>query len=454
MKARFRVRVAGGREFTLDTLDAFARRVHAGDITPYDLVFDGLTGEWAPARSHPAYRLSVDPLVTGTDVPLSDEVDVAEDGASGGQADRSVQDADPAEMALVDVDAPSPDEEKRAFIARMDEERRADPDRAPLEAEIPLMDPRSGMVAEIVPEPAYEDDRETGATGRPTAGEPVGSPYRPVARRAPRFGPTPPPGHRWSSWAGFFALLCVGLAGTATVAWSALRTSGPFPRSEPSFNGAARAARPIVPMESAVRAGAYAGFLHAVDSIRTELGVGAVPDVWLQGRYLANPSAHPEVRDYWERAITFVETVHDDETRLYHGAYVASAERAGMSGSMLTLRMAGAAGDFAAGEAARDSLYAAVWNLAAAAISLHDIVVSLQGRVTYEPARGPHLSAAPVIEAVGVDQDAQTRMERALDRVLAAMRPLQNGEVSSAGAKARVPTWIENGLKTLGSGVS
>lgn len=450
MMARFRIRAAGGREFTLGTLDAFVRRVHSGDITPYDLVFDGLTGEWSPARAHPAYQLSVDPLVTGGDEPRD-----------SAEAEAPALDEDATTMDLVEVEAPSPDEEKRAFIARMEEERRADPDRAPLEAEVTLLDERSEIVAEMGPEAVSEAPPVEPVAAAPVARkkEPwrvaSGRRERIKVRRIPRVRPLPASGHHWSSWAAFSVLVCVGLAGTATVAWSALRTSGPFPRNEePGIAAVTRAARPIVPTEAAIRAGAYEDFLSAVDSIRRSLGVDAVPEVWLQGDYLANPTAYPGVRDYWERALTFVETVHTDDASLYHDAYLDAAARAGLGGPMLSLRMAGADGDFAAGQAERDSLYSAVWNVARAAVSLHDVVVSLQGRIRYEPVQGKHLSNAPVIEAVGTDPEAQTLLEGALDRVLTALKPLQTGQVSAEGAKARVPIWIENGLRKLGAGIS
>ncbi len=469
MKARFRIRASGGREYTLGTLDAFARRVHSGEIAPDDLVYDVLTREWAPARSHPAYLLSVDPLVTGTDRHAGEEATdeaaaaapaatAADDTTAGPDAgregegsgtDRQEPDADPTAIALVDVASPSPDEEKRAFIARMEEERLSDPDRSPLENEVSLVDPRSEMVSEIVPE------AKVLAAAQPVAGRRRASHWHRPAARIPTRLPYPAQsGRRWGSWAAFSALLCVGLAGTATVAWSALRTNEPFLRGAATLTGTTRAARPVVPAESAIRLGAYEGFLRSVDSIRTDLGVYSVPASWLEGRYLSDPGAYPEVREYWERMASLVETVHDQDARLYRDAYLSAAERGGLSGPMLRLRMAGAVGDFAARKATRDSLYMQVWNLATAALNLHSVVLSLSGRVAYEPLRGPRVSADPIIEAVGTDPDAQARLESALDRVLTALKPLQIGEVSELGARARVAGWLGRGLRSLGSGAS
>ncbi len=455
MKARFQIRAAGGREFTLSTLDAFVRGVHAGDISPYDLVFDALAGEWAPARSHPAYLLSVDPLVAAPEggARLEEDIDAADaadgprvDGIEAVEAEGSGQAVLPSPaqvptMELVELDAPSPEHEKQAFIAHMEEERRLDPDRAPLEEEVTLVDPRAGMVSEITA------TRNEGVLVLPS-GTATAAPR--IGHRAPRA--SAPPRHR-GSWVAFSALLCLGLAGTATAAWAALRGDGSLPWESAAVVVARTAPRPIVPAEAPVRAGAYEGFMHAVDSIRQSLGIGPVPDAWLQGHYLADPSAYPQVRDYWDRMAVFVQTVRERESVLYRDSYLAAAERSGMSGPTLSLRMAGAAGDFAALQPERDSLYARVWSLATAAISLDRTLFALKGRVAYEPVRGPRVSTDPVIEAVGTDGGARIRLGAALDRVLSAMRPLQNGQVTAEGAKVRVPMWLETGLRSLGTSI-
>lgn len=445
MTPRFRIRVAGRDEFALDTLDAFVQKVQEGDVGPDDLVFDELTGEWVPARSHPAYRLSGDPLVTqdGGD-PGASEQDASGAEATEGPVDGA--EADEASMQLVDVEEASPEEEAREFIARMEQERRAEEEDAPsLGRDMTLVGRESDTLSGIMPPSTPPRGPESSGRSAPaappfntsTAAMRAKRPGRPARRR---WG-------RWAWWAGVFAVLCVGLAATATVAWSALRSGGWL--SGRGVDADTREARPVVTTEASVRESAFEGFVKSVERLRVDMGVGAVPSIWLEGRYLADPSVYPQVKEYWERYLRFVESAHQSEVELYRNAYLEVADRAGIGGPMRSLRAAGAASDFEADSAARDSLYAQVRKLATEALSLNATLVALKGRVSYEPSRGERLSADPVIEAAGTDPEAQAELEQALDRVLVAIAPLQNGETSREGARARAPTWLVDGMKSL-----
>jgi len=444
MTARFRIRVAGGREITLDTLEAFVQRVQAGDIGPSDLVFDGLTGEWAPARSHPAFDLSVDPLVSS---------DQAEHGKAGQHSAHEMEAPDPLDdwsgydeptMDLVDIEESSPEEETRAFIARMEQERRSEDDLFGGRNDLRLVDSRSGTLSGVQPPPQRRTSPELTRTRRAGVSAPQAQ-----ARTTARVGAPPPAPRRgrWRWWAGFSLLLCVGLGASATVAWPALRTSGPFPRRESPPE--ARDTRPVEATESAIRGAADETFVRSIERLRRESDVGAVPFAWLQGRYLSDPTAYPEVQHYWERYLRFVETAHEREGEFYRDAYLNAEERAGIAGPMRSLRMAAAADDFASSRSQRDTIYAKVWKLAAAALSLHETLVALKGRISYEPLRGSRVSADPVIEAAGTDPDAQARLEAALDRVLAAMAPLQNGELTRRGARQHAPTWLVDEMRRV-----
>jgi hypothetical protein len=74
------------------------------------------------------------------------------------------------------------------------------------------------------------------------------------------------------------------------------------------------------------------------------------------------------------------------------------------------------------------------------------MLLAAEGRVTYEPARSQRLSLDPVIEAAGQDPETQSRLEAALDRVLAAL--LGAGAVSAAD-RALVPSSLVDGLRTV-----
>ena len=53
MTVRFRIRTPRGQELSFASQEMFAEFVRSGDLSPDDLVYDGDTGEWAPARTHP-----------------------------------------------------------------------------------------------------------------------------------------------------------------------------------------------------------------------------------------------------------------------------------------------------------------------------------------------------------------------------------------------------------------
>ena len=71
MRARFRIRKQDGGELTPGSLEAFTRLVRSGEIEELDLIYDALTGEWAPARAHPVYRTVLDGMHLGEDLGLS-----------------------------------------------------------------------------------------------------------------------------------------------------------------------------------------------------------------------------------------------------------------------------------------------------------------------------------------------------------------------------------------------
>jgi hypothetical protein len=95
--------------------------------------------------------------------------------------------------------------------------------------------------------------------------------------------------------------------------------------------------------------------------------------------------------------------------------------------------------DFAAQAPLREEHYRRVRELAASAVSLHDLLVELGSRVTYEPMRGKGISADPVLEAAGADPAAQALLEEALDRVLAGLRAPGGDALRD---RARLAAWM------------
>jgi hypothetical protein len=444
MDARFRIRTQDGQELTPRNLDIFSDLVRSGVVQPQDQVFDALTGEWATASHHPMVQLLLDPLVVDpTAEPLERRVAGREEAPvdEAGEGD--------AGLTLELVEESSPEEEAQAFIARMDEERRSDPDVPALSHELAMVD----GAAPAVVEPTVDESSE--AASQAAAVEPVqparrDAPPEPwVPRvveeerpRAPRPGK---PKYRQRGWVN------AGILGSAVLALSLSVLLPPGSSDTPLAEGFAQAeegrssARLVPRNEEEARSMALATFLDGVEALREEMGVGEVPGIWLEGSYLADPGAYPEVRRYWERQLAFLDAVRAAEVTLYRGAYLTAANAAGLSGPVRSLRLAAAQEDFAASWGRRDALYERVEELARSALALDDLVLRMTGRVTYEPIAGRRVSADPVIEAAGADPEAQARLEAALDRVL---RALAQPDGSSRD-RATVPTWLVDGLRRV-----
>ena len=399
MQARFRIRTPEGQEFEPRTLEIFSEMVRSGVVRPQDMVFDALTAQWVEAGRHPMVHLFQDPLVTEPPAVTRD-----------------------IHLALVDSSGPSAEEAEAAFIRRMEEERRTDPERVPLALDLPVIRGPSAR-----PAPAGEDAsgaRKRGLDDGPSALVVLAPPRR----------------HRTRSIPGRSHLALTGAA-VAAVALAVGLVS--FRASEsPAATLAAVAETPTsvaVRAEGAVRDAAGAAFLGQVSRLRGDAGVTEVPAVWLEGRYLADAAAHPEVRTYWEQVRTFVDAVQLGEADLYREAWLGAAGGLGLSGPVRSLRLATALEDFAGEAPSREEHYRRVRELSASALALHDLLVELGDRVTYEPLRGAGLSADPVLEAAGADPGAQTLLEDALDRVLAALRS-QGGD--SLRDRARLAAWM------------
>lgn len=434
MDARFRIRTREGKELEPRTLEIFSELVRSGVIRPDDLVFDALTGEWAPARVHPMVRLFQDPLAVD---PMARSLDAriaaAEPpggGAPGGGGSGGL------ELDLVAPPQVSPQEEARAFIEKMEAERRDDPEQPALARDLPLTSDGPTVVEGLVASPA------------PPRVQPLHVPFPAVVEE---YGPSRrrrPGGHPgWRRWA-----VGLGLAGVGTAAMVLGLGVGGDGRRAQELEGLAQAetARPVRAVsasEEDVRGAAYSGFLREVDGVRGRLALGEVPSVWLEGRYLAGARGYPEVRRYWEQARAYTEEVRRREVELYRAAFLSAAEGLGLSGPVRSLRLATAVEDFTAAAPAREEHYTRMGELAAAALDLHAVLVELEGRVTYEPIRGQRVSADPVLEAAGTDEEAQALLEMALDRVL---RALHGPDGTEPGERSQVSGWLVRGLEGVG----
>ncbi len=388
MQSRFLIRMREGQEVAPRTLDAFSEMVRSGAIRPDDLVFDALTGVWVPAERHPMVQLFKDLIEHD---PLSGSAD---EDHLGSAREFTLTDGRPTLDA-----APEPDP-------------------------LPVVDAERSSGSLVVPAPPLVEE--------PCADAPR---WRRAAwHHAPR---------------GVGAVVAVTAIGVL-VTWR----SGAEPTAPAEVNAAldgrglrqasvGPATRVLPASEGEVRARAGEYFATAVDRLREELGLGNAPDVWLEGRYLADARAYPEVERYWNDVRSFVEEIRGRAGALYREAYLQTERELGVEGPLRSLRLASAMEDFAADAPRREMHYQRVSDLAAAALDLHDLMAELEGRVTYEPIRGARLSADPVLEAAGADPEAQSLLEVALDRVL---RSLPGSEGLPSRDRSRLTDWIVEGV--------
>ncbi|MCH7532791.1 MAG: hypothetical protein IIB36_13685 [Gemmatimonadetes bacterium] len=388
MGARFRIRKHDGAELTPGSLEAFTRLVSSGEIEELDLIYDALTGEWAPARAHPVYRTVVEGLQVEEDLGLS---------------------------VVPPEPEPSPEDAARAFIAEMEEERRADPDRPAQPLDFPLVDPGAGDLS--------RNERPTPPMLAPKTAEPK----RPYLR--------PKPGLH----AGPMLLMVFGSLLLVATLIASLRT-GPssLEARAPGVGMSVNAGRALPALERATRRRAVETMQAGARALMREVQAGVIPAGWLDGRYLSSAAEYEDVRDAWYGYDAFVRELRTRESRLHAVAYLGALDAEGVGGALRSLRLARARSDFAAGRAHREEVYGQIEELSLAALSLHELLVQHTGSIRYEPARGPRLSADPVLEAAGTDPESQLLLERALDRVLRALTLDGRGAIQTE----RIPDWV------------
>jgi hypothetical protein len=200
----------------------------------------------------------------------------------------------------------------------------------------------------------------------------------------------------------------------------------------------ARVPRSVSERERAARARAEEGVATRVNTLFDGVQAGDIPPVWLDGAYLAQAEDHPMIRETWERYLDAISVVRAQDVEMYREAYLERLDEEGVQGPLRTMRVGAALLDFEAGRSARELAYAQAEELAAAALSLHDVLVHLSGSITYEPFDVNGLSADPVLEAAGRDEETQGLLEKALDRVLLALSHTGRGPLELD----EIPIWV------------
>ncbi|MDX1494861.1 MAG: hypothetical protein R3253_12410, partial [Longimicrobiales bacterium] len=394
MTVRYRIRTSGGQELSFASREMFEDFVRSGDLSPDDLVYDGESGSWSPARTHPtvldiqyemekeeedaeaaagedpaadnAFGLSLAPEEERASEDDPADGTTKKEAAGGASGDGESDGADPDEhdvggpaggepgldldFDLALTDELSPEDEQRAFLEQLEAERQAD-----LDAGSSIRESLSGFTADTLaprsdPPPPRTPDPPPSA--RPSAPRPS----RPRAGEKGRASESrrPPPAApaksgRMGRWLLRVALVMV-LAGGGYVAFQLL-ASGP----EPEVGGEDQTAElPVEPVDeppqpdpeptpeevvpepviastpAAVRERAQERYLAATRAALRDLQ--PIPDVWPTGPYLSVPSEYPEVLDIWQDYRSTIRSVRQEDEERYAAAYGAALDDGAVSG--------------------------------------------------------------------------------------------------------------------------
>ncbi|MGD8319736.1 MAG: hypothetical protein PVJ02_04765 [Gemmatimonadota bacterium] len=252
-------------------------------------------------------------------------------------------------------------------------------------------------------------------------------PRRP--RPEPRSRPSPPRRPRKSPVGGILVGIVVVavIGGGGYLGWQKLFAGG-------SGDGASATARPPVTLPEipqelmpTMRDVGEKALGDVVARFRAKVAGMELPAEprgdWLAGVYLANASQFPDIAAYWDGIGAVVDTVRADDTRVFHEAYAARLDSAGISGDRATLLLARADSGFLAAREGRFAAYALMDELVRSALDLHQFLLDNEDDIAYEPAAGG-VSRDPVLEAVPNTPALGDRMWGMVDRITEALDAL------------------------------
>jgi hypothetical protein len=444
MSARFRIRTKEGQELSFASREIFAEFVRSGDLSPDDVVYDAETKEWSSARTHPVVlqiELEAEEARAGSgtsEPPAEDEPEPS--GPEEGPADAGALafDLAPAPAGL------TPEQQSAAFVAQMEAERASerDFDEAPMQG-LKMERGSSSVVGDLSLPPSRERRGESAneEPRRDRAGSarreaPTAVPAKPKIKK-PKIKRERGPAPRYAPF------VILGLVAVAAGVYFGPELLAPGSSDQSASEGAVEpppSARPSIPAtDEALRARARERFLASTQAALR--GLDPVPEIWLRGSYLAEPSDYPQVRAVWEEYLAIIRDVRAADDERYRQAYLRALDDARVEGSARTLRMASAMTAFQAAEAPRVAHYDRVERLAMAALQGHEALISAEGTIAYQPATGPALSQDPVIEAVGRSPEAQALLNRVLDLILTELHDERGPEEAR-----NVREWVWDGL--------
>ena len=465
MTIRFRYLAADGHEVEVATAEELAQALARGELREDTLVFDADRDGWAPLRTHEVFLTAIAPA-------LPDFPGIASDESAPWSLD---------ELRLTleeDTSAPSTEDLVAALVRQREDHSPRTPlfpavhDLAALSASsaeepaplVPVREDVASSPAMDPPAPAPDESppfehapstlrnpgQATGVSRSGRSGRYV-SPRPPA--RAPRLRTDPPTPREGPRARGPRRVLgTVGIGGglmTATllIGWAVAGERGSRETAaSPALAGPALLAAAEPPSRglsaqlTATESEALDDMVLGMDSLRVAFEVESVPAAWLEGSYLADAGAHPEVRYFWERYRTYVEQVRAQEAELFRRHFMVQLEREGVTGSMVSIRMARALRLFDAQRPRRETVYLSMLELADASLDFHDLLAEHEQQIAYEPVSAG-FSREPVVEAVALSPELTAEMNVMLDRIFAAIEGVYGERIAPreelAGALAR-----------------
>ncbi len=458
MRFRFRYLDPNGSEVQVENIEGLRERLDSGDVTPDTLLHDALTGEWAPLRAHAVGRLLHDLGAGAPDAPVKepsppDDRPKEEKGAAppaAGSLDLPGLDDLSLTLSPEHV-SPSAEDTVRELLKERERERDGGGGPAGVATPEPW---HGGVVVEHVVEPSASD-APAAFPASPTGASAPRDAARRESRSPARVPVMPPPRrHRRGGGrlmvaagsAGLLALLVYAVAwsddGPATPAEVAVKAPSVLSASSPASEPV-RAASLLGSSEKV----ALGDMVEALDSVRRARDLQNVPTNWLDGIYLANASHYPEVRAYWERYQRFVDDVQQTDTALFRQSFVRRLEAEGVRGPMVSMRLARAIQAFDASQPRRDTIYAAMEELAGTSLELHDLLVEREADIHYAPVLPDRVSRDPVVEAVVDDPALHDHMWTLLDRIFKDLSVLNGG---APGTRDALTTRALEGIRPAG----
>ena len=499
MTIRFRIRTSAGQELSFASHQMFEDFVRSGDLSPDDLVYDGETGSWAPARTHPLVleieyekEAAAEAAAKGEDTDASTQDEEGEEAASAdnafglklaaaqsaadeGDVEES-SDAPPAAdttatqapdgdgdgdsdaafgLALAPEDAlMSPEDAAKAFVQKMEAER---------ESHIDVGSSDKGGLQGF----SMEDSNIFGSMPEP---EPAAPPPPPPVQRSPSTRPRgepsggaasskPEPPQRSKERKGSFGKMVAGIAlvgavgaggyfglqymGAATVEGDDSFEPDDTVEAMPVPNPTPPPPRPqpvIATSEAAVRERAQERFLTATQSLFR--GLQPIPDGWPLGGYLSVPSDHAAVLDVWQDYLATVRRVRAADDDRYETAYESALNDAAIEGDARNARLGVALRAFEASAARRDAHYDRVEALATAAIQSHNALLEAEGLVLFDPTRATGATSGIGRGTYGRDADSQLLLDQVLDLLTATL----DADGLGPGEASNVRSWVWDGL--------